>query len=421
MATTTVEEVKLRRPASVGLVYLVAALLISACGSGSESTPSSGAAPQNAAQNSAQDTEWLEAAELVAAPGGEAALAVEAIREIPADGLISARRTRQMVVFGDSLSDVGTYQVGFIAKVGGGKFTTNPGPVWAETLGVLLRARVTPYRQGFSGASQVLGGTGYAMGGARISQQPGIGCIPNAAGACTAALTIPVTQQVSDYLAANGDRFNRDQLVFLLAGANDIFFQLGVFQAKVTACFSLPQSEIQPCVDQAPNEPLAAVQKAAFELAGQVQRIRGKGATRVAVLNLPELSETPFGNSPQAAPVRPLIAGMVQLFNGTLAAALQGTGATLLDFHAEFMRVIENPHAYLVREINVPACDAAKIAAITDGLEQSGSSLFCSRQTLLQNGAAITYLFADSVHPTTLGHLIVTRFVLIEVWKRGLL
>ena len=102
-------------------------------------------------------------------------------------------------------------------------------------------------------------------------------------------------------------------------------------------------------------------------------------------------------------------------------SALQGTGATLLDFHAEFMRVIENPYAFLVREINVPACDAAKIAAITNGLEQSGSSLFCSRQTLLQNGAAISYLFADSVHPTTLGHLIVTRFVLVGVWKQGLL
>ncbi len=421
MATTYVEVVKLRRPARVALVYLLAALLISACGSGSESPPSSGAAPQNAAQNSAQDTEWLEAAALVAAPGGEAALAVEAIREIPAAALASARRIRQVIVFGDSLSDVGTYGVGVIAQVGGGKFTTNPGPIWSETLGVLLRARVTPYRQGFGGASQVLGGTGYAMGGARISQQPGIGCNPDATGACTAALTIPVAQQVSDYLAANGDRFNRDQLVFLLAGANDIFFQLGVFQAKVTACFSLPQSEIPSCVDQAQNEALAAVQQAAFELAGQVQRIRGKGATRVVVLNLPELSETPFGNSPEAAPVRPLIAGMVQLFNGTLAAGLQGTGATLLDFHAEFMRVIENPHAFLVREINVPACDAAKIAAITNGLEQSGSSLFCSRQTLLQNGAALTYLFADSVHPTTLGHLIVTRFVLVGVWKQGLL
>jgi phospholipase/lecithinase/hemolysin len=416
MAIAHVEDVKLRRPAGVAFSVL-AALLISACGSGGEeSPPSSGSAPQNAAQNAAldaaQEAEWLEAAEQVAAPGGDAALAVEAIRAIPAAGLVSARRTRQVIVFGDSLSDVGTYQVGVIAQVGGGKFTTNPGPVWAETLGVLLRARVTPYRQGFAGASQVVGGTGFAMGGSRITQQPGIGCSPDGAGACTAALTIPVEQQVTDYLTANGNRFRQDQLVLLLAGANDLFFQLGVFQAKVMG--GIP-------VEQAQAEALAAVQQAALELVGQVQRIKGKGATRVAVLNLPELSETPFGKSPEAAPVRPLIAGMVQLFNGVLAAALQGTGATLLDFHAEFMRVIENPHAYLVREINVPACDAAKITAITNGLEQSGSSLFCSRQTLLQNGAAITYLFADSVHPTTLGHLIMTRFVLIETWKQGLL
>lgn len=413
MATTRLEDVKLRRPAGVGLVALLATLLISACGSGSEEPPpSGGSAPQNATQNAAQDAEWLEAAEQVAAPGGDAALAVDALRAIPAAGLAGARRIRQVVVFGDSLSDVGTYQVGVIAQVGGGKFTTNPGPVWAETLGVLLRARVTPYRQGFGGASQVLGGTGFAMGGARISQQPGIGCNPDATGACTAALTIPVAQQVSDYLAASGDRFSHDQLVFLLAGANDVLFQLGVFQAKVTG--GMP-------VAQAQAEALAAVQQAAFELAGQVQRIRAKGARRVVVLNLPELSETPFGRSPEAAPVRPLMAGMVQLFNGALAAGLSGSGATLLDFHAEFTRVIENPYAFLVREINVPACDAAKIAAITNGLEQSGSSLFCSRQTLLQSGAAITYLFADSVHPTTLGHLIVARFVLIGVWKQGLL
>jgi phospholipase/lecithinase/hemolysin len=139
------------------------------------------------------------------------------------------------------------------------------------------------------------------------------------------------------------------------------------------------------------------------------------------VLNLPEISETPFGKSPETAPVRPLIAGMVRLFNGALATELNGTAATLLDFQAEFMRVIENPYAFLVHEINVPACDAAKIAAITNGLEQGGSSLFCSRQTLLQNGAALTYLFADGVHPTTLGHLIVARFVLIGIWKQGLL
>lgn len=415
MTTTGREGMQPRRAAGVALVALLA-LLVGGCGDGGAPATSS----ESSTQVAAQDSEWLEAAAQVAAPGGEAALAVEATREMPAAGLGIGRRIREVVVFGDSLSDVGTYKVGVIDQVGGGKFTTNPGPVWPETIGVLLRARVTPFRQGFGGTSQVLGGTGFAMGGARVSQQPGIGCNLEATG-CTAALTIPVVQQVSDYLIANGDRFSRDQLVFLLAGANDIFFQLGVFQAKTTACFSLPPSEIQACVDQAQNEALAAVQQAAFELVEQVRRIIDKGATRVAVLNLPEISETPFGNSPAAAPVRPLIAGMVQLFNGVLAAGLNGTGATLLDFHAEFSRVIQNPYAYLVREIDVPACDAAKIEALTNGLEKGGSSLFCSRQTLLQNGAAITYLFADGVHPTTLGHLIVARFVLIGIWKQGLL
>jgi phospholipase/lecithinase/hemolysin len=410
MTTTGIGIRELRRRTGATLVSVLAALLVGACGSGSESPPpQSEAAPPTAAQ----DTEWLEAAEQVAAPGGDAALAVEALRATPAAGLVFRPRIRQVVVFGDSLSDVGTYKVGAIAQVGGGKFTTNPGPVWPETLGVLLRARVTPYRQGFDGMVQILGGTGFAMGGSRVSQQPGIGCnYDPTTDACTAALTIPVTQQIADYLADNDDRFNGDQLVLLLAGANDIFFQLGVFQAKVTA-------GVPP--DQAANEALAAVQQAALELAGQVRRILARGATRVVVLNLPEISETPFGKAPETAPVKPLIAGMVQVFNGALAAGLDGTGATLLDLHAEFNRVLENPYRYLVREINVPACDPAKITAITNGLEQTGSSLFCSKLTLVQNGAALTYLFADSVHPTTLGHLIFTRFILIGIWKQGLL
>ena len=174
------------------------------------------------------------------------------------------------------------------------------------------------------------------------------------------------------------------------------------------------------CLGIAQQEALDAVQQAALDLATQVGIVRAKGATRVVVLNLPEISETPFGKAPETAPVRPLIAGMVQTFNGALALGLQGSGATLLDFHAEFERVLDNPGAYWVRETNVPACDPAKIAAITNNLETGGSSLFCSPLTLLQKGAALTYLFADGVHPTTLGHLIIARFVLIGLWKNRL-
>ena len=401
MAKIDREEIDIRRLVSATIAALLAALLISACGSGSDSAgPSTG---------SPQDAELMEAAAQVAAPGGDAALAVAATGAVRLHR-DESHRIRQVVVFGDSLSDVGTYKVGFIAQVGGGKFTTNPGPVWPETIGLLLGARVTPFRQGFGGVSQVVGGTGFAMGGSRVTQQPGIGCDPGPAG-CTAALTIPVTDQISDYLAANGDRFNRNQIVFMLAGANDILFQLGMFLAKVEA--GVPVLDAQ-------NAALAAVQQAALELAGQVQRIIGKGATRVIVLNVPDIADTPFGNAPATAPVRPLIAGMVQLFNGTLAFGLSGTAAELLDYRAEFARVIANPGAYHVSEINVPACDPAKIDAITEGVETGGSSLFCSRHTLVQIAAPFTYLFADSVHPTTLGHLITTRFVLVEMWKRRL-
>jgi len=413
MAPVDAFKSKLGRLAWMALAGVLT-LVVTACGSGSDTPPppQSGGMPQQA---TAADAEWLAAANDVAAPGGDAALAVEALQAEPVDGLGLLRHSRAVVVFGDSLSDVGTYKVGAIAQVGGGKFTTNPGPVWSETIGILLRSRVTPYRQGFDGAVQILGGNGFAMGGARVSQQPGIGCNPDATGHCTAALTIPVKQQIADYLTSHGDSFSGDPLVFLFAGANDIFFQLGVFQAKATACGS-----DMVCLGVAQQEALDAVQQAALDLATQVGLIRGKGATRVVVLNLPEISDTPFGNAPETAPVRPLIAGMVQTFNGALALGLQGSGATLLDFHAEFERVLDNPGRYWVREINVPACDPAKIAAITNGLETGGSSLFCSPLTLLQKGAALTYLFADGVHPTTLGHLIIARFVLIGLWKNRL-
>ena len=112
---------------------------------------------------------------------------------------------------------------------------------------------------------------------------------------------------------------------------------------------------------------------------------------------------------------------MVGVFNDTLAAGLSGSDVKLFDAYAAVKGVFANPGAYLVRELNVPACDKAKIEALTNGLIKDGTSLFCSRQTLVQNGAPLTYFFADGKHPTTLGHLIIARFVLIEGWKQGLL
>jgi phospholipase/lecithinase/hemolysin len=318
-----------------------------------------------------------------------------------------------VVVFGDSLSDVGTYRVGPIAQLGGGKFTTNPGPIWCESVGLLLGTAVTPFRQGLGGVSTILGGTGFAMGGSRVSRQPGILCKPDpTTGACTAALTIPVTEQLSDYLTANDNHFSDNQLVFVLAGANDILFQLGALQAKVQAGVPFPQAQ---------DEALAEIRQAASDLTGAVQRIIDHGGTRVAVLNIPDIADSPLAKLPDTAPLNGLIAAMVQLFNETVAASLAGSPVVLVDLNAELKRVLKNPAAFHVTETNLPACDAAKIAVATGGVEVGGSSLYCSASTLVGNLAPLTYLFADVLHPTTLGHLILARRVVLDLLREGLL
>jgi phospholipase/lecithinase/hemolysin len=396
------EDTQMKAPALEGwssrrlvAALLAAALLGASCGGGSDTPAESTPAVAQA------DPEATQAAAQLAAGGREEAMAVDATRFAP--------RTRQVVVFGDSLSDVGTYKVGNIALAGGGKFTTNPGPVWPETIGLLLGARVTPFRQGFGGQSQVLGGTGFAMGGSRVSQQPGINCKPHPdTEECTAALTIPITRQIDDYLGfpANGGRFTRNQLVFVFAGGNDVIFQLQ----------ELGKKDSSVTVEQA----LRSVQQAALDLAGQVRRILDNGATRVAVMTLPDIANSIFGRAAEQS-TRDLMTAMTQTFNGTLAAALDGTRAKLIDAHAHSKDVSDNPVKYFVTELNVPACDAAKITEITQGQVTDGTSLFCSLRTLVQNDAPIRYLYADSVHPTTLGHLLFARFVLIELWRQRLL
>lgn len=403
-AAGTPSKGRARRHAALALA---AAVLVASCGGGGDTPSASVVQPSEASDATAQLT----------AGSREALLAVSAAHATqarPAD----PKRVRQVVVFGDSVSDVGTYRVGPIAQVGGGKYTTNPGPVWAETIGLLFGTRVTPYLQGGFGVdAQVLGGTGFAMGGARVSKTPGYACVPDADGNCTAQLAMPVRQQIDNYLASNGGRFRADQLVFVQAGPNDIFYHFDLVAAAA----------------EAPLAALGEVQQAAIDLAGEIQRIASQGGKRIVVLNVPPMADTPLGKflggSPQTQPLRDLLAAMVATFNGTLVQALSASGVeqlpgvtvARLDLFDEVSRILANPGAYGVREINVPACDAAKIEAITQGLEKNGRSLFCSSRTLTQQFAPLTYMFADQVHPSTLTHLIISRFIVVELWKRRMI
>ncbi|KQQ47459.1 esterase [Duganella sp. Leaf126] len=156
------------------------------------------------------------------------------------------------VSFGDSLSDVGSYNVGAIAALKGGKFTINgdntaisptlTGRNWTELVAAQLGlpapcAAMTGLdgtAPGFSVPRKTNAGCfGYAQGGARVTEAVGPGNI--ATGAATGFMTVPVVTQVANHLAAVGGKFKGDELVLVMAGGNDVLFLLSKLNADATA------------------------------------------------------------------------------------------------------------------------------------------------------------------------------------------
>lgn len=168
------------------------------------------------------------------------------------DQTLKVKYTAQ-VSFGDSLSDVGSYAVGTVAALKGGKFTINgdntainpelTGKNWTEHLAAQfgLPAPCAAQTgldgnaaQGFFVPSVKKAGCfGYAMGGSRVTNPVG----PNnkLTGSALGALTVPVTTQIANHLAASGGKFSGTEVVFVMAGGNDLLFQLGSLQAAATA------------------------------------------------------------------------------------------------------------------------------------------------------------------------------------------
>ncbi|HEY0063988.1 MAG TPA: esterase [Telluria sp.] len=158
-----------------------------------------------------------------------------------------------MVNFGDSLSDVGSYKVGTIAALGGGKFTINgnntakaptlTGKNWTELMATQFGLPAPCAAQtgldgdptkGFSvpvvNHAECLS---YAQGGARVSNPVGPG--HKLTGSPLGMLTVPVATQIANHLAKTGGKFSGTEAVFVTAGGNDVLALLGELTAGATA------------------------------------------------------------------------------------------------------------------------------------------------------------------------------------------
>jgi outer membrane lipase/esterase len=254
-----------------------------------------------------------------------------------------------IIVFGDSLSDGGTY---------GAKFTTNPANVWVELLAARLGLTLKPWTQG---------GLNYAQGGQRVALSPGI--TPEG------APDRPVAAQITQHLAANGGKIAPGALVTLWAGANDFFVGFDAFgRGQLTA------EQLQ-----------AAITKAGQDLVVQVARLRAAGAQTILVVNLPDIGSTPSGAA--AGPARASLTALSGLYNTIVNEGLKQVGGNVIAINSFGLvnEVIANPALYGFTNVTTPACTTA-------------SAIQCTPATLRAPNADKTWLFADSVHPTAAGH-----------------
>ncbi|MFT3718348.1 SGNH/GDSL hydrolase family protein [Pseudorhodoferax sp.] len=364
-----------------------------------------------------------------------AGLTVLAALALAACGGGDGPRYQALVSFGDSLSDVGSYRTPGIAALGGGKYTVNGAAqgVWVEQLATALDLPAPCAAQTGLQATGVFADlaapvadhpacTAYGQGGSRVTDPIGpwnaaLAASPDPAVAFTGQLgqlTVPVATQIANHLAAHGGRFTGAELVTVLAGANDLLVHADAMGAAIAGAANQEQAAA------AVQQTMAAMAQAATELAQLIrEQIVAKGATRVAVLNLPNVSRTPAMLAAEAAApgTQALVDQMTQTFNAALAAGLQGTQATVaqIDLYAENTRQVATPANYGLTNVTTPACTNT----FPNAPGFLAPSLTCTTATTLPGQDTSRYLFADTVHPTPYGHTLLRDMVLAALDARG--
>ncbi|SDH29515.1 SGNH/GDSL hydrolase family protein [Paraburkholderia phenazinium] len=319
---------------------------------------------------------------LLAACGGSGGGSGSGGSATPAGGI-----NLQIVSFGDSLSDVGTYAP-IASAVGGGRFTTNPGQVWtqdvAQYYGNTLSAA---YTIDITQKLSAQGGLGYAEGGATVATPANQNdFLTDVIG----DVEMPVNQQVSSYLTTYGS-FNSGQLVLVWAGANDVL-RAGALPAAAQT-----------------------VETAATTLAQLVGQVVQAGATHVVVVNLPNIGLSPKGLAQPDGGAT--FTQLSQLFNNTLNAALQANGLQAkliqIDSYTWLNQIIANFQANGFTVSNTgQACNPTTTPDDT--------SLLCSPATYVSANADQTYMFADDLHPTTHLHTLFAQYVEQQIASSGL-
>ncbi len=273
---------------------------------------------------------------------------------------VAAGPFSDLVVFGDSLSDIGNISQATFSLVPGrhyadGRFSN--GPVYAEALAVGLG--LAPLTR------HTAGGGNFAYGGAMTSG--------------ASAPIWDIDDQVTEFIDTRTT--DPDALFVVLAGANDLIGG---------------ETEVSVPVGQ---------------LASDISRLMDAGARRFLVLNLPLLGMTPrFNDAPDQAATFDHLSAQ---FNAALSDALDSLEADFsestvfrLDLATLISQLAASPASFGLVNVTDPAAP---------GLDPG--DFFYNDDQIVDNPNA--YLFWDDLHPTAAAHSLLAEQALLALRAPG--
>jgi len=298
---------------------------------------------------------------------------------------------RQVVSFGDSLSDAGTYWF---------RFTTNPGLTFAQHLALhygqlpLPNQHLDRYEEAFRGRHGQAGpgGLNYAEGGARANSAY------SAVSPDPEGKPISARRQLKHFLQQHR-RFTADQLVTLFIGTNDVAYD---YDPNISPAFARGLRENHPPAQAVMDVEMRRVEAAADDTASLARDLLAQGAKRLVVFELFDLGEFPWF---QTAAAQSTMTALAKGFNRRLLAGLPRDPAHLL--------VIDTA-AFIDDLIAHAATTGFTHGAHADACGSPDHD-YCYPETQASPDADQTYLFAAGEHLTTRAHQLLADYVIKQI------
>ncbi|MBP8148760.1 MAG: SGNH/GDSL hydrolase family protein [Limnohabitans sp.] len=338
------------------------------------------------------------------------------------DNLAPKTAINKIYVMGDSLADVGTF--------GGIKFTVqdpiNPknSLIWtqliANNFGLDGSAQCNFYSIG-NAVTTNSNCTNFAIGGARIFNKPA-DTLPTVGDQLTVRSAAPFAE--TDLLLVDGggnDAADLATAFLTVAGGGNV----ADYQAFLSQQLSLV--ELSNALTQDPSGSLAAglyMQNLAKTYYKAIkENALDKGAKRIGVLNVPDITVTPrfqavlvsLGNNGPA--IQSLIRQWITAFNTQLKTSIAADSRiALVDFYTDFQDEVNKPADYGLINVTTPVCSVVK--------SENFGNFPCLSTELdavpdKTAGWWKNYAFSDGFHPTPYGHSLLAASVSRALARAG--